>query len=53
MVKVFPSKVCHFQCDPRLRRNGEHYNVQGGTSAKTYEIYIVRIVFLLAFFQAA
>ena len=36
---------------PFQQRNGKHQNVQGGTSAKTYQFQIVRIVFVLTFFK--
>ena len=35
---IFPSKVCHFQCDHRFLfgRAMENQSMQEGTSAKTY-----------------
>ena len=48
--QVLASKVCHFQYDHRFLFRSEMGNirmcVQGDTSKNTYQIWIVRIVFV-------
>ena len=53
LTKIFPSKVCHFQYDDRLFFSTEIGNIRTCKEMRLQklEIYIVKIVFVLAFFK--